>query len=190
MSAPRAGVAATRWPGRFEQLPSPAPRAQPLLVDCAHNVDSIEILLHTLNRFYRGQPITFLFGANRDKLMGPMVERLASVSPRLILVQSHHPKALPTSAIWQELAPIIEARAQNAAPLHVEIAESMDAGIVRAAQITPPNGILVGTGSVFVVAELREAWHRLHPGLFAADDWVHEAATEPVLMTPVSGKQA
>lgn len=182
------GLAATRWPGRFETLPT-AESMPPLLVDCAHNVDSINMLLHTLQRFRPQESITFLFGANRDKLMGPMVERLAAVSPRLVLVQSQHPKALPTQAILQELQPIIDARAESSSPLQVESAASMAEGIQLAARLTPAQGLMVGTGSVFVVADLREAWHQLHPGLFPADDWVHEAANEPILMTPVAGKQ-
>ena len=37
-------------------------------------------------------------------------------------------------------------------------------------------------GSVFVAADMRAALAGLQPDLFAPDDWVHEQATEVMLM--------
>jgi dihydrofolate synthase/folylpolyglutamate synthase len=182
-----AGLAATRWPGRFELLPG-ADSIQPLLVDCAHNVDSINILLITLRQSFAQRPITFIFGANRDKRMLPMVSRLLTLSSRLVLVQSRHAKALSTAEILGELQPLIDERAGTETPLQIRIASSMEESVQLTAEMTPPGGLLVGTGSVFVTAELREAWDRLHPGLFPPDDWVHHAADEPDLNVPLAGR--
>lgn len=177
----RAGLAATWWPGRFERLPDAG--TTPLLVDCAHNVDSINILLTVLRQKYDDQPITFIFGANRDKRMRPMVERLLSMSPRLVLVQSRHVKALTTADIRQEIQPWIDSHTDH----HPTIltATSMTEAVTLATELSPANGLLVGTGSVFVTAELREAWNALHPGVFPANDWVHQAAGEPDLNVPM-----
>jgi dihydrofolate synthase / folylpolyglutamate synthase len=183
------GLANTCWPGRFEMLPCADPQHPPLLVDCAHNVDSINILLRTLSQFYRQRPLTFIFGANRDKRMLPMVERLLTRTSRLILVQSRHPKSLTAETILNETKPGIAARLPQQTPPHIEVASSMQEAILRAAAITPANGLMVGTGSVFVAAELREAWNALYPGRFPAHDWVHEITNEPPLNIPVAGKQ-
>jgi dihydrofolate synthase / folylpolyglutamate synthase len=176
-----AGLAATWWPGRFELLPDVG--TLPLLVDCAHNVDSINILLTALRQKYAQRPITFIFGANRDKLMRPMIERLLSVSRQLVLVQSRHAKALSTAEIRQELHPWLQKNDQNA-PTILD-ATSVSEAVTLAMEITPIDGLLVGTGSVFVTAELREAWNERYPHAFPAIDWVHEAADEPDLNVPM-----
>ena len=176
--AVQAGLANTFWPGRFELLPWPDGGVIPLLVDCAHNVDSIQVLLATLEEHYPGRPLTFIFGANRDKALGPILERLLAVSPRLVLVQSRHPKALPTQAILEETAPLTAAQGGVCA---VYPATSMGEALALAQAITPAGGLLVGTGSVFVVAELREAWCQRFPEVFPRQDWVYQAFHEPSL---------
>jgi dihydrofolate synthase / folylpolyglutamate synthase len=184
-----AGLADTCWPGRFEMMPGGEDLPPPLLVDCAHNVDSINILLRTLTQCHRWRPLTFIFGANRDKRMLPMLERLLLRSPRVVLVQSRHPKSLSVEAILEEVQPKIDTQSPQQTPLRIEVATSMQEAIRCAAAITPAGGLMVGTGSVFVVAELREAWNALHPGLFPAHDWVHEVSNEPPLNIAVAGKQ-
>ncbi|MEZ4635534.1 MAG: folylpolyglutamate synthase/dihydrofolate synthase family protein [Caldilineaceae bacterium] len=181
-----AGLAATWWPGRFELLPDAG--TTPLLVDCAHNVDSINILCTILRQKYRNRPVTFIFGANRDKRMRPMVEHLLDVSPRLVLVQSRHAKALSTQEILREIQPWL-AKHDPRASVILEAA-SMTEAVTVATSITPPDGLLVGTGSVFVTAELREAWNVLHPNAFPPTDWVHQAADEPDLNVPMRVERA
>lgn len=177
-----AGLAQTWWPGRFEAL-TQFPDDPPLLVDCAHNVDSVNLLLSTLDEYYPGQALTFVVGANRDKRIAPMLELILSVSPRLVLVQSRHPKALDTAALRREVASLEQARMEDAPPLQVVEAPTMAAALEIARSMTPTGGLMVGTGSVFVVAELREAWLERHPGAFAPGDWVYEAAHEPPFRT-------
>jgi len=105
-----------------------------------------------------------------------MLKRAVAASPRIVLVQSRHPKALPVPELRAAIDSLPSKRERE-----VIAAPSMRAGLEAATRITSPDGYLVGTGSVFVAAELREAWHELHPGLFAADDWIHEANTDPRL---------
>ena len=170
------GLVQTRWPCRIEWLPRPAAGGMPLVVDCAHNRDSLEILLETLAATHAGRPFTFVFGVNSDKDIAPMLELAVGASPRIVLVQSRHPKALPVPALREVIGslPVDEGRKVVSAP-------AMDAAIGTAQEITPSGGYIVGTGSVFVAAELREAWNGLYPGLLPMDDWIHEANTDPSL---------
>ena len=170
------GLSNTRWPCRIEWLPQPEIESLPLVVDCAHNVDSLEILLSTLAAMHPGRSLTFIFGVNRDKDIAPMLKRAVGASSRIVLVQSRHPKAMPVP----DLRAAIDALPSKGDQA-VLAAPSMKAGLEAATRITSPDGYLVGTGSVFVAAELREEWNELHPGLFAADDWIHEANTDPPL---------
>lgn len=182
-AAAERGLAETRWPGRFEMLPPADDAPFPLLVDCAHNVDSVTLLLATLEEFYPGKPITFIFGANRDKELAPEMELILGLTNRVVLVQSQHPKATPLADLSVQFAQIVAQR-QDTEAVQVVAAPSMADAITLAAGLTPSGGLLVGSGSVFVVADLREAWNTLHPGAFPADDWVHAAAGEPVLVPP------
>ena len=181
------GLAHTRWPCRIEWLPQPEEtqsRRQdsrtgdiPLVVDCAHNRDSLEILLSTLAETHPRRPFTFVFGVSRDKDIAPMLTHAIAASPRLVLVQSRHPKAMSAA----DLRAAIAALPENTDDQAVISAPSMKAALETATRITPPGGYLVGTGSVFVAAELREAWNELHSGLFPPDDWIHQANTDPPL---------
>ena len=170
------GLAHTRWPCRIEWLPQPASGGTSLVVDCAHNKDSLETLLSTLAATQPRRPFTFIFGVNSDKDIKPMLALASAASRRIVLVQSRHPKAMPAPDLRAafDALPAGEGRMVVAAP-------SMEAAIETAQGMTPSDGYIVGTGSVFVAAELREEWNGLHPGLFAADDWIHEANTDPPL---------
>lgn len=170
------GLSHTRWPCRIEWLPQPESGGIPLVVDCAHNEDSLETLLSTLAVTHPRRPFSFVFGINRDKDIAPMLTRVIAASTAVVLVQSRHPKAMSTS----DLRAAIDATPIDAEPTVIS-APSMKVALETAARITPPDGYLVGAGSVFVAAELREAWNELYPGLFPPDDWVHEANTDPPL---------
>lgn len=180
----RQGLAATWWPGRFEMLPLPPEPQVPLLVDCAHNIDSIQALVDNLAFYFPGRPATFIFGVNRDKDLAPVFPLLLDASPRLVLVTSRHPKARPAADVARALDEFLARHPHLAVP-QIHVARSMDEAIQVAAGWTPPDGLMVGTGSVFVVAELREAWYARYPWLFPEHDWVREAAQEP-LLAPVA----
>ena len=181
------GLARTRWPCRIEWLPQPEePQSKrqdstdgemPLVVDCAHNRDSLEILLSTLAETHPRRPFTFVFGTSRDKDIAPMLTHAIAASPRIVLVQSRHPKAMSAADLRAAMATLPGLSDDQT----VISAPSMKAALEIATRITPTGGYLVGTGSVFVAAELREAWNELHPGLFPPDDWIHEANTDPPL---------
>lgn len=178
------GLGSTRWPGRFETLPAAPAGSVPLLVDCAHNVDSVTLLFVTLQEHFPGRPLTFIFGANRDKDLEPEMELILQNTDRVILVQSRHPKATPLADLHAQLLQVAARRAEQPRPIRAVAAATMTDAIRAAQAMTPADGLIVGSGSVFVAAELREAWNELYPGLFPAEDWIHEGAGEPVLVPP------
>ncbi len=170
------GLAHTWWPCRIEWLPQPESGGIPLVVDCAHNSDSLDVLLSTLLAIHPRRPFSFIFGINRDKDMAPILTRILAASKRIVLVQSRHPKAMSVP----ELREVVAAMPIDPDQMVISGA-SMKVAIETATRITPSGGYLIGTGSVFVAAELREVWNQLHPGLFPPDDWIHEANTDPPL---------
>ena len=84
-----AGIANTFWPCRFELLC----KEKPLVIDGAHNIDSIEKLCMTLDRAYGTKKIVCIFGASEDKALEPMIAGLAPHVDSFIMTRSPYPRA-------------------------------------------------------------------------------------------------
>ncbi len=77
--AVRAGVAATRWPGRIEVLPQ-SPR---VVLDGAHNPAGLAALVDTLEPLLERPPVV-VFAAMRDKDLPKMLGQLRRLRPRAV----------------------------------------------------------------------------------------------------------
>lgn len=83
------GIRDTFWPCRFETIAdSPA-----LIVDGAHNSDSIEKLAAAIDRFCSPKTIKCIFGASEDKDLRSMIRKLAPHVDEFIMTRSIHPRA-------------------------------------------------------------------------------------------------
>lgn len=84
------GFSAATLPARFQII-----RRKPLLVlDGAHNIDSIRALVETLWAVNR-ERLTVVFGLSRDKPADELLEILRPIASRLILTRADSPRALP-----------------------------------------------------------------------------------------------
>ncbi len=138
------GLAATRWPGRLEIV-----RRDPLtLVDGAHNDASARQLRLALAELFPGRPLTLVLGTSLDKDIAGIAAALVPAAARLILTVSAHPRSAPLALLRERCAPYGVPTAETA-----NIAD----GLARAAAVTPPGGLICATGSLFVVADAREA---------------------------------
>jgi dihydrofolate synthase/folylpolyglutamate synthase len=154
----REGLRTVNWPGRFENEQS-----EPLvIVDGAHNVDSAERLAATLDERYPDRPLTLILGIAQDKDVEQMVRILARRASLLIATASHHPRAASAGRI------VAAAEALEPPVPHIATA----AGVAQAldlAQSSAPESLICATGSLYVVAEAREAL-----GLGRSDDFERE----------------
>lgn len=186
----RAGLAATRWPGRFELLN----RRPDIVVDCAHNGDSALRLRETLARFYPAQPgrrLALVFGASADKDIPAMLATLLTDSPadnyaapaRVVMTRSGHPRQADPG----RLADIARGFAPET-PLIVT--DSLAEALADVQAWAATGDVICVTGSIFVVAQARRAWAAAHPEAFAADDWVFQDETpgHPVPDDPVEAE--
>jgi dihydrofolate synthase/folylpolyglutamate synthase len=139
------GLRRVEWPGRLEILST-----DPLVVvDCAHNPYSTEVLRETLREWFPGRQWVLIFGASADKDIPGMMRALLPITDYLIVTRSDHPR----SATPVELADIAASVGGGA-----EIAVNIRRAFQRALTLLRPDtGILV-TGSIFLVAEAREEW--------------------------------
>ncbi|MFN3762705.1 MAG: bifunctional folylpolyglutamate synthase/dihydrofolate synthase, partial [Anaerolineae bacterium] len=144
-AAAQEGLKTVRWPGRLEILST-----DPLVVvDCAHNPYSTEVLRESLREWFPGRRWVLIFGASADKDIPGMLRALLPMTDYLIVTRSDHPR----SATPVELADMAASVGGGA-----EIAVNIRRAFQRAQTLLKPDtGILV-TGSIFLVAEAREEW--------------------------------
>jgi dihydrofolate synthase/folylpolyglutamate synthase len=155
-AAMEAGIRATVWPGRLEWIPSRAGHA-PLLLDVAHNPAGAWTLRAALAQLPDAMPRTLIFSALADK----QIEEMAQVLLPLFDATSGDPDRAHDHVV---LAPIQNARAATVEEL-LAVAHKLDvpahaaphlaAALKQAEAITPAHGVIVATGSVFLVGELR-----------------------------------
>ncbi|MFO7742494.1 MAG: folylpolyglutamate synthase/dihydrofolate synthase family protein [Anaerolineae bacterium] len=144
------GLRDVEWPGRLEILSQ-----DPLVVvDCAHNPYSAQTLREALSEWFPERSWVLVFGASADKDITGMLEKLVPIGDYVIVTRAHHPRA--TAPI--ELADMV-AEVGGGAEVSLNVRKSLERALVM---MNPDNGLLA-TGSIFLVADMREAWAR-HTG--------------------------
>ncbi len=137
------GIRETRWPGRFQVVPAAA-GAPEYVFDVAHNPAGAWALRSTLSAAYGERPLTFIFGAMRDKAIGEMAEILFPLAERVIATHANNPR----SASAEEIR---DAASRTSTP--VEEAADMAAAIAMAQGSAKPDTVVVITGSIYIVGE-------------------------------------
>ena len=144
------GLRAVHWPGRMEILSQ-----DPLVVvDCAHNPYSARTLRDALHEWFPGRGWVMVFGASADKDVAGMLEALVPMSEYTIVTRADHPRAMAPI----ELADVV-AEVGGGAEVSLNVTKSLD----RALAMMDPDDGLLATGSIFLVADLQDAWAR-HKG--------------------------
>jgi dihydrofolate synthase/folylpolyglutamate synthase len=158
-AAIEAGIRDTRWPGRLElMVPGSGPA---LLLDVAHNPAGAWTLRAALAALPESQPRTLLFSCLRDKDLTEMSRILfplfdSSTGPGTDPLRRHDhiilaPIASPRAASVEDL--LAAARALGI-PAHAS--PHLAAALAQAHAMTPPAGLIVATGSVYLVGEIRQ----------------------------------
>jgi len=159
------GLSQVRWPGRLEVL-----RQHPfMVVDGAHNPDSITKLAAALREWFPHDRLVIIFGVSGDKDIDAMLGSLVPQCDLLITTKARHPRAADPRDLAGRALPLLPPGKL------LSVSENVAGAVEQGLAWARPGDLLCGTGSIFVVGEIREA---LRDEL-AADDWAHEA--EPVL---------
>jgi dihydrofolate synthase / folylpolyglutamate synthase len=137
------GIRETRWPGRF-QIKLFANGAPEWVFDVAHNPAGAWALRSTLSACYEDRPLTFVFGAMRDKAIGEIAEILFPLAVRVIATRADNPRSATPEEIRQAAA---------RAAAEMEDATDMAAALQRAGSLAGPQGVVVITGSIYIVGE-------------------------------------
>ncbi len=149
------GIRNTQWPGRLELLTFP--EGPNLLLDVAHNPAGAWTLRAAIAQLPEAQPRTLLFSCLRDKDLKEMSQILfplfdsSSGDPErrndhIIFAPIDNPRAA-------RLEDLLAAAHALDVPAHA--APHLAAALAQARAITPPNGLIIATGSIYLVGEVR-----------------------------------
>lgn len=139
-----AGIGGVRWPGRMELL-SERPT---ILVDGAHNADSMRKLAQALRTTFPGRRIILVIGTSLDKDLAGIAREIVPEAACTIVTKSEHPRSAPPGVIARQASPYTA---------RVLAVPSVRAALATAREIALPEDVICVTGSLFVVAEAREA---------------------------------
>ncbi len=143
------GIAATHWPGRFQVLaPSAATHQREMVLDVAHNPAGAWALRSALSENFSERKLTLIFAAMRDKAIQEMADILFPIAEEIVLTQVNNPRSATTGELRQ-------AAARTGAVLHAE--ETVPEALRRVQDLTQPDGLIVITGSIFLVGEAMQA---------------------------------
>jgi dihydrofolate synthase/folylpolyglutamate synthase len=138
------GIESMTWPGRNELLHR---NGQELtLLDCAHNPDGAVALSHVLDPSVLGEvesrrEIALVFGALQSKNWRAMLRRLEQVAGHRVFVAP----PVQNAADPREMAKTVTG----------EVATGVAEALTRARNIVGPRGVVVVTGSTFLVGAAR-----------------------------------
>ena len=142
------GFEQVHWPARFEILRE----KPPVVIDSAHNGDSMQRLVETVNEYFPQWPFILVFGASADKSMGDMLSAILPRCELVITTQSRHPRA----ATPEELKAKVDDYSVPVIAVN-PVEEALSQALSHAGET---KGILV-TGSIFIAAAARAIWSQL-----------------------------
>jgi dihydrofolate synthase/folylpolyglutamate synthase len=136
------GLATVQWPGRLEVLS----RDPLLVVDGAHNGDSAQKLAAALREVFQIDRWTVIVGISADKDIAVILDELLPIAERIIATQASNSRAAKAEAIGAQIADWGVVSTQT---------ETVTQALEIALHDRSP---IIVTGSLFTVADAREAW--------------------------------
>lgn len=156
--AVRAGVARTRWPGRFEIVEGgSSPDGFAIVVDGGHNPQGARALADSLAEVFPGRKPVLVIGVLEGKDYPRMLEDVLPLGSAFVCVTPDNPRALPA----HKLARAIRWTGQDllgcSACVNPVVARDFEDAIRRARELADPDGLICAFGSLYSVAALKEA---------------------------------
>ncbi len=143
------GLARAEWPGRLEVVnDSPT-----VIMDGAHNPHAAATLRETVETLWPGRPVHLILGMSADKPIEEVGRLLAEMAAGVTCTKSRHPRALDPTVLAKRIAPWCR-------DVHV-MSDPTDA-LTYVLNAVPPDSVIVVTGSLFLVGQLRAAIRQSH----------------------------
>ena len=139
------GFAQVTWPARFEILR----KEPPLVIDSAHNGDSMRRLRQTLDEYFPGRAFILIFGASADKELDDMFREILPRVESVITTQSVHPRAANPQELARRIAPY---------NIPVQAINPAEAALSKALELAGSEKGIIVAGSIFIAAAIRSIW--------------------------------
>ncbi len=141
-----AGLQQVRWPGRFQVI-----KGEPkVILDGAHDTASASALVRTVRTLFPDAGITLVLGISEDKDIEGIAAALSTIAARVVLTTAKSPRA----AGLEELQRRVSSKFERA---DVHTAAEVEAALESARALTHKKGIILVTGSLYVVGEAMQA---------------------------------
>lgn len=155
------GIAATRWPGRLEQIVGrPA-----VFIDGTHNPAGARELVAFWREQFAGRRIHLVYGAMRDKAVDEIAGLLFPEAATVIATAPRQPRAISPDA----LAEMTRHHAHR-----LEVVPQPEDALDRALELAAAGDVVFATGSLYLVGDLLRYWRN------------RPAPAAPALSTPAA----
>ena len=157
------GFANVNWPARLEVI-----QRQPLVViDGAHNPYSMRVIGESLQEYLPHHRTFLLVGLTLGHDIAGIVEQAVKLEPLIVFAtQSRHPRSVPV----KQVADLFRAH-----DVKVIEAPTVDQAAKLALAEAGRADLVLGTGSLFIAAELREVLKGIPPELYPEIEKPHAA---------------
>ena len=139
------GMARAAWWGRFTQIA----KEPTVIVDGAHNEDGARALRDSLERYYKGRRLYYIFGVFQDKAYQKIIQLTAPLAEYIITVQTpNNPRALPARTLKEAVAAVNP---------NVEAAGSIPDAVRKLNQMAKKDDVIIIFGSLSFLKEAERA---------------------------------
>lgn len=141
----RQGLYRAVWRGRFTLLSkNPA-----VIIDGAHNPGAAKELKHSLDLYFKGKDLYYIFGVFQDKDYQEVIRLTAPLAKHIITVQTPgNPRALPANELKE---------AVQAVNPSVEAAQSIQEAVKKSLQLAKNEDAIIIFGSLSFLGEAERA---------------------------------
>jgi dihydrofolate synthase/folylpolyglutamate synthase len=144
----RSGLKNVMWPGRLEIMQ----RNPTVVLDCAKDPYGMKALREALLKTFKSRKLITIIGMSSDKNIPLMLDEIIPVSSAVIATKHHIAGRAFDPAV---LAGMVSKYGKKAI-----VADSVDEALDIALKSSDSDSLICVTGSLFLVGEARERWHK------------------------------
>jgi len=141
------GLSETRWSGRLEWLS----RQPPMILDGAHNYAGMTALCQALQEEYSYRRLVVVLGIMADKDLRGMLHKLAPLADHIILTRPRYERAAEPESLLDLAGDFAD---------RMEVIRPVEAALGRAVDLAGPEDLVLVTGSLYFVGEVKEIQER------------------------------
>lgn len=138
----RKGIAATRFPGRFEVLR----RSPDVIIDGAHTPEGMRLLRSSISHIYPGRKPFVLFGALRDKNYDNLAKIIAPICQAVMCVAPESNRSLASRDMADTFSRL---------GVRSYFAESIEDGFSRLLGMAQQDDLILAAGSLYMIGPVR-----------------------------------